>query len=176
MNAKSPTPTTRKAILKPKTPSSPRKTGRPTKFSPELAKQICELISTGNSAQKTADTLKFTVSCLWEWLRQHAEFAENYARAREAQADYMDDLVLREAQNATNENYQVARLRIDAYKWRASHLKPKAYGEKQQVEIDDRRQLADAIREVAEAAHRARLAAKGLLIEGELVGETKNKN
>jgi hypothetical protein len=57
-------------------------------------------------------------------------FATKCARAREDQADYMDDLILEVANACTPETAQADRVRISAYQWRASKLKPKKYGDK----------------------------------------------
>ena len=58
------------------------------------------------------------------------EFAQEYARARVAQGHREADEIRTIADNATNEDVQIARLRIDARKWRASKMAPKVYGEK----------------------------------------------
>ena len=68
------------------------------------------------------------------WLAEHPDFAAKYARAREAQADTMDDLILEEAEKVTPETAAASRVKIDAYKWRAAKLKPKVYGDKMQQE------------------------------------------
>jgi hypothetical protein len=64
------------------------------------------------------------------WLRTYDEFSTQYARAREEQADAMDDEILDTARSTTNENAQAARVQIDAFKWRAARLAPKKYGDK----------------------------------------------
>lgn len=85
------------------------------------------------------------------WLGKDPVFVEQYARAREEQADtYADEIVaiadeppdLVEKRNEDGETVEVAldsaaiarqRLRIDARKWVASKLKPKKYGDKVDV-------------------------------------------
>jgi hypothetical protein len=66
--------------------------------------------------------------CLW--LSENEEFAEQYAHARERQADLYADEIVEIADLAKNEDYNVARLRVDARKWKASKLAPKRYGDK----------------------------------------------
>lgn len=61
------------------------------------------------------------------------EFANRYARAREAQAHNEVDEIRSIADEATPEDVAVARLRVDARKWRASKLAPKKYGDKLDV-------------------------------------------
>lgn len=67
-------------------------------------------------------------------LTEDAEFAQRYARAREAQAHRETEEIRAIADAATPEDVQVARLRVDARKWRAAKLAPKVYGEKVDVE------------------------------------------
>ncbi len=83
------------------------------------------------------------------WMDQEPDFAAKYARAREVQADAMDDLILETAEKTTPENAAANRVKIDAYKWRAAKLKPKVYGDKVQTELSgsmtvrSERQLSD---------------------------------
>lgn len=60
-------------------------------------------------------------------------FCEKYARAREAQAHREAEEIRQIADTATPENVHVARLRMDARKWRAGKLAPKVYGDKLEV-------------------------------------------
>lgn len=66
---------------------------------------------------------------------QNRGFAAKYARAREAQADLMDEKILAIADNCTPETAQADRVKIGAYQWRASKLKPKVYGDRIQQEL-----------------------------------------
>jgi hypothetical protein len=59
-----------------------------------------------------------------------AAFCQRYARAREAQGHREADEIKAIADAATVEDVHVARLKIDARKWRASKLAPKVYGDK----------------------------------------------
>lgn len=70
-----------------------------------------------------------------EWLGKHAEFAAQYARAREEQADHYADELLEIADTTKDPNK--ARLQIDARKWKASKLAPKKYGEKLDITTRD---------------------------------------
>ena len=57
------------------------------------------------------------------------DFLERYARAREAQADKFFKECIEIADTATQENCNVARLRVDTRKWAAARLAPKKYGD-----------------------------------------------
>jgi len=58
------------------------------------------------------------------------DFWQRYARAREVQAHREVEEIKAIADLASAEDYNVARLRIDARKWRASKLAPQKYGDK----------------------------------------------
>jgi hypothetical protein len=66
------------------------------------------------------------------WLSADEQLRQRYARAKEAQADYMADEMMQIADTTTDP--QKARLQLDTRKWLAAKLKPKKYGEKQEVE------------------------------------------
>lgn len=114
------------------TVSTPRKPGRPTKYNPAVAAKICQAIATSERSLRRilqADGMP-TLSTVMLWKLKHPEFSEQYARAREDQADMFGDAVVEIADDAaTPEEAQVARVRIDARKWAAGKRKPKVYGE-----------------------------------------------
>lgn len=74
---------------------------------------------------------------VYRWFRTHKEFCDNYARAKEDQADYFVEDILQIADIATPEDIQVARLRVDTRKWAASKYKPKKYGDATQIKHAD---------------------------------------
>ena len=73
------------------------------------------------------------------------EFEAKCARAREMQADLMDDKIIETAEACDETNYQSSKVKISAYQWRASKLQPKKYGDKQAIEITGELSLADRI-------------------------------
>lgn len=90
-------------------------------------------------------------SMVFRWLSTNAEFREQYAYAREAQADALFNEALDIADDGSNdwmqcndpenpgwkangEHIQRSRLRIDTRKWMASKLNAKRYGDKQSIE------------------------------------------
>ncbi len=73
---------------------------------------------------------------IWRWLEANPGFASKYARARELQAEYMDHLILQEAEACkTRDDFYRAKVRIGAYQWRAMKLAPKKYGNLQTVDM-----------------------------------------
>lgn len=99
---------------------------------------ICERIAQGESLRAICATEGMPpASTVCLWLTENAAFAEQYTRAREAQADTLADQIVALADSAmgkASEEVQAARLAVDARKWVASKLKPKRYGDKVDVE------------------------------------------
>lgn len=115
---------------------------------------ICERIANGESLRAIcADKGMPDKSTVCVWLGEDTSFSDQYARAREAQADAVFDDILTIADDGRNdwmerknaegvnigwvENGEALRrsqLRIDARKWMAGKLKPKKYGDKLDIE------------------------------------------
>jgi len=109
--------------------------GRPTDYTQEIADAICERIADGESLRSICSGGDMpNKSTVFRWLARHEEFGDQYARAREAQADSLFDDVLDIANSAAPETVQVARLQVDARKWMAGKLRPKKYADKVQNE------------------------------------------
>jgi hypothetical protein len=107
--------------------------GRHSVYTPELAARICARLASGESLRAIcADEDMPPESTVREWAVDDREgFAAQYARAREAQADFHADEIIEIADSA--EDAQLGRLRVDARKWVASKLAPKRYGERLDV-------------------------------------------
>ncbi len=120
-------------------------------FTQETADAICEALADGKSLRSicAADDMPHTSTvCRWLADEKNSAFREQYARAREAQADAIFDEILDIADETesdtkigkdgeeicNNEWISRSRLRIDARKWMAGKLQPKKYGEK--LELD----------------------------------------
>lgn len=98
-------------------------------FSQALFDQICERIADGESLRSICASEGMpTKSNVFRWLADPAA-ADQYARAREAQADTLVDDILSIADDARREPND-RRVAVDARKWVASKLRPKAYGDK----------------------------------------------
>jgi hypothetical protein len=127
--------------------------GRPSEFSQDVADIICERIADGESLRSIclAEEMPSKTS-VFKWLGQHQAFADQYARAREAQADAIFDEILDISDDGANdwmerhdkenpgwvangEALQRSKLRVDARKWMAGKLRPKKYGEKIDHEV-----------------------------------------
>lgn len=103
--------------------------GRPSKYTKALAARICAHIADGRSLRSICREDDMPgMSTVFEWLADKPEFAEQYAHARDAQADALADEIVDIAD--TEEDAAKARVRVDARKWVASKLKPKRYGDR----------------------------------------------
>jgi hypothetical protein len=121
------------------------KGGRPSIYSQDIATIICAKIADGHSLRKICREEGIpSLTTVFEWLAAKPDFAEQYARAREAQADaFADDMQdIADTPPAMTADGKIdagdvadKRLRIDTRKWIASKLKPKKYGDKIEQEI-----------------------------------------
>jgi len=124
------------------------KKGRPTTFTQEIADTICEQLATSSkSLKKICKELDLNAGTVLAWLSSNKEFQDQYARAKEEQADLLADEILEISDDGTNDTYmddegnmrtdndviQRSKLRVDARKWLASKLKPKKYGDKTDI-------------------------------------------
>lgn len=106
-------------------------TGRPSKYTKALGALICERMCDGESLRKICEDRDMpSRSMVFRWLERDEAFRDQYARAREAQADKYADELVDIADEGTNENANIIRLRMDARKWAASKMAPKKYGDK----------------------------------------------
>lgn len=113
--------------------------GRPPfNWTPEIENEILSRLMAGEALMDIcgADRDDFLpgLNTVYKRLADDENFAKQYARARDIQADVEFDETKRIADMATAEDYNVARLRIDARKWRASKMAPKKYGDKLAVD------------------------------------------
>ena len=102
-------------------------------YTPELADEICDLLSDGISLRKVCerDEMPSKVTVL-KWLRTNDEFVTQYARAKDEAADSLADDIQDIGEKVLKGEYDAnsARVAIDAKKWTASKLKPKKYSER----------------------------------------------
>ena len=105
-------------------------------YSEEVADKIVHGLTEGKSMREVCavEGMPDRVTVV-RWMASNEAFASNIARARELQADYMDDLILETANACNSETAQADRVRIWAYQWRASKLRPKVYGDKVTQEL-----------------------------------------
>lgn len=128
--------------------------GRPSDFSAEITAIICERLGLGESLREICrDETMPSKSTVMRWLAVQPEFRDQYACAREAQADYFAEEIIEISDDGTNdwmerrltdgstvevENKEVlnrSRLRVDTRKWLMARMAPKKYGDKITQEV-----------------------------------------
>ena len=112
--------------------------GRPSTYTEEMANRICDKLTEGISLRKLCMQDDFpTASTVYVWLDRNPEFAERYARAREAATEDMLEEIF-EIADDPKLDVQDKRVRIDTRKWAMGKLKPKKYGDKQTVDVGNK--------------------------------------
>ena len=114
-------------------------------YSEEMATRICEELSAGHSLRKIcAKEGMPDKATVFRWLAANEAFRDQYARAREFQADAMLEEIIEISDDGSNDTYldeegntrteqdviARSRLRVDARKWAMSKMAPKKYGDK----------------------------------------------
>jgi hypothetical protein len=124
---------------------------RPSKYSEKLGDAICERLADGESLRAICSGEDMpNRATVFRWLASNAEYRDQYARARESQADAIFDEILHIADTTQIGQKTVSkatgleiteadmiehrRLQVDARKWIAGKLAPKKYGDKIQAE------------------------------------------
>lgn len=141
-------------------------TGRPSTYTDEMGDKICDLLTQGMSLRKIcADPEMPCASAVYVWLDRFPSFAERYTRAREAATEDMLEDILSIADDPALDA-QEKRVRIDTRKWAMGKLKPKKYGEKQQVEVGNKEGEALKVESSADNAALALQLAEALRVAG----------
>jgi len=125
-------------------PKIPR--GRPSLYSPELAHEICSRMAKGEALRRICrDENMPDHSTVIAWAMDDKDgFYNQYARAREIQAEHMfeeileisdeSDRIVKTGEEKKSSAYaQNQRLKVDTRKWYLSKVLPKKFGEKVDV-------------------------------------------
>lgn len=137
-----------------KAAKAPAKTGRPSSFSQKVADEICRRIAEGESLRAICSRKGLpSLSTVFKWLTDFPSFSQQYARAREEQAETLAGEIVAiadetpEVEPVLDKDGNVIEMRlhpayvswqknrVDARKWVAAKLKPKVYGDKVQTEV-----------------------------------------
>lgn len=124
---------------------------RPSSFTQAKADLICERLAAGESLRSicSSDDMPSQTS-VFRWLRDNESFREQYARAREDQAETLFDQMVDIAdtpkmgtKTVTKVNgvemtegdmIEHRRLQVETRKWVLGKIAPKKYGERQHIE------------------------------------------
>lgn len=140
---------TKKPATKRKSATS-SKGGRPSRYTKEIARAICERLALGESLRSVCrDETMPGISTVFRWFDEHDGFREHYEKAKQESADALAEELLEIADDGRNdymeklsadgeamgyitngENIQRSRLRVDTRKWIMARMKPKKYGDK----------------------------------------------
>ena len=148
-------------------------TGRPTAYTPEIGATICERMAEGESLRAICrDDGMPGISSVMRWLFDPLDdsdprvaFREQYARARQAQAEGWAEEIVSIA-DSTADDVNRDRLRVDSRKWISSRLLPRVYGDRTILEggdnpirtedVSDPVKVADRILQIFDMADRAK--------------------
>jgi hypothetical protein len=142
-----------------------------TKYQPATWSKVLELISQGHSLRQIAalPDMPAPSAVIYNAMKDK-DFAEQYARARDAALDLMAEETLALADDISKDSgfqggvaVARARLRVDTRKWYLSKLAPKRYGDR--LEVSGRVDVEHSIAEELRAARNARLAAVPKVID-----------
>lgn len=98
---------------------------------PAFVDEICDRLAGGEGLREIcSDDHLPSDDTVYRKMAKDPEFAARIARAREAQQEYEADHIVYMADEATEDDWQVVKLRIHARQWRAAKLAPKKYGDK----------------------------------------------
>lgn len=128
--------------------------GRPSKYTKDLAAEICERMAQGQSLRSVCrDPDMPDISTVFKWRREIDEFSQQYEKARADQIDCFASEITEIADDSTNDFYEKAlangevavvgnnemvnraRLRVDARKWACERMMPKKYGPHSSVDV-----------------------------------------
>lgn len=126
------------------------RTGRPSTYTKEIADRVCNELSEGASLVAICSVADMPhPSTIYDWLKANPDFADRYTSAREAQAEFMAAEIIEisddgsrdykpgpEGQYVPDQDHiQRSKLRVESRKWIAAKLKPKVYGDRQQIDL-----------------------------------------
>lgn len=141
--------------------------GRPTIRTDAIIDEICVRLAKGEPLNTIClDERMPALNTIYDWLYSDPSFAQQYARARELQAETYADKIVRIAQEFKSDcerlpvdkfsndriraMSEVTKIEVLAHQWTASKLKPKKYGDKPVIDeqLDDKVDDVRAIEKV----------------------------
>lgn len=127
--------------------------GRTSKYSAEIAAEICRQVANGSNLSKIC--IQAEMPCrdtVYKWFSDVPSFSDDYARARDCRADARSEDIDADVDELHTVQHQIAsgeidgkagnaivsaiRARIDTRKWQAGKEAPKRYGERLELAGD----------------------------------------
>lgn len=124
--------------------STKKKPGRQSRYTVAAGERICARVADGMSLRRAAREEHIGIATALRWAKEHAGFAERYARACEERLTALQERVLELMElghevagdpDCGNVRLQAVKLEIDTIKWLLCKLVPKRYGDRTQMEI-----------------------------------------
>ena len=103
--------------------TKPNKTGRKSKYTPELVKDIKKLLEQGHTDKTVYNYVGIHADTFYAWIRENPEFSAIITKAREKAKVFLQARVLK----ASDEDWRAA-------SWLMEHRYPKEYAIKTQLE------------------------------------------
>lgn len=125
---------TNPALLPPDKPS-PRKTGRPSAYTPELAERVLDHVANGGFIVDIGGDGLPNWRSIYRWADARSEFRQALARAHADGAHALLVKAEKLLENATRDDIQVVRERVAHIRWRVSRLNPAAYGDRSELRV-----------------------------------------
>ena len=131
-------------------PNKPKRAAhRPTKFTPELGENICELIACGWLMKDAARHFGIPPETVCRWVVKHEAFREVYAVARGQHTEIWAEEIIEIADDASrdytadkhgkrifnSESVHRAKLRIEGRKWIMARLDPRLWGNRPEIRV-----------------------------------------
>lgn len=126
------------------------KTGRKSKYTPQVAASLCRYISLGYSLRKACSQDGMpAISQVFEWKRRYPEFQRQFEEATIERGLTFGDRIgeLAEQVLAGEVDPAAARVAMDGYKFTAARLASRTWGERQTVEINTNISIKAALEE-----------------------------
>ena len=112
------------------------KSGPPSKFTQEIADEICDLMILGHDMLDVCDILKLNRPTVYRWLAQFPDFEAQCARAREALTEHRLKEIRERLKNAQKNGLDPQLLKIEASfeQWQAEKIAPR-FSQKIRTEV-----------------------------------------
>jgi hypothetical protein len=108
---------------------NPGSSGRPTKYSKELAKEFVERIKIRSTLAVCEDDLDCPCrSVIWEWQEKYPEFRAQCEVSKLIYAENLLEQAQKDVENTNREDVQVAALKLKSATWRAERVLNRRYG------------------------------------------------
>ena len=110
--------------------------GRKALHTVDLENEFIDMLSEF-SMTYTCKAMNINRQTIYNWIDNVEGFKDRHIRATQERADYKAEEIDRIAYDVLEGKYDAnaARVAIDALKWTASKLKPKAYGDRQVIDV-----------------------------------------